>query len=142
MSNIISLNNNTQIYIVLDKLDDKMKMGGYRGLKSCAQLVIKTVSDGMLKTAKTGIKYSGMRLRSSTAGEYPANQTGNLRRGLGFQLQSTSKVYVGNRVHYSRYVAHGTKRMRARKFIREAIGENLDKLYNTVSQAINREVRV
>ena len=57
-------------------------------------------------------------------------------------MHGQTRAYVGNRVHYSRYLANGTKRMKARKFIKEAIGENLDKLYNTVTQAINREVKI
>jgi len=142
MSNIISLNNNSQVYLVLSKLDTKMEIGGVRGLTSCARIILNVVNEGMLKTAKTGIKYSGMRLRSSVAGEYPANQTGTLRRGLGFKLSGKSRIYIGDRVHYSRYLANGTKRMKARKFIKEAMGENLNKIYNTVSQAINREVKI
>ena len=140
MSNVISLQGGTQIYIVLDKLSENVKIGGYRGLQSCAKMIIKTVSDGMLQSAKTGKKYSSMRLRSSSAGEYPANQTGRLRRGLGYQMQGQTRVYVGNRVHYSRYVANGTRNMSARRFIKEAMRDNLNKIYETIDKNVTREV--
>ena len=76
--------------------------------------------EGIINPPKTGRKYPSLPNRSSTAGEFPANQTGALLRSVD-SFFDRSSVTVGSNKYYSKFLAHGTVKMRARKMSKEVL---------------------
>lgn len=133
---------NVENWLYLDVLSDKMHIGARRGLMQASKDIVKVTKDNIKNPPKTGIKYKNLRVRSSRAGEYPANQTGKLRRSVGFQLQGTKRSFIGSSVHYSYFLAMGTRKMEKRAFIGTVIKENMVKSYDTISNSINKELNI
>lgn len=133
---------NVENYIYIDVLSDKMEVGARRGLIEASQNIVNETKKNILNGPHTGIKYKRLRVRSSRAGEYPANQTGKLRRGIGFEMLGTKRVFIGSTAHYSQYLAFGTRKMGARAFIGNVIKDNMIKTYDTIARSINREINL
>ena len=123
-----SFGDNVKNYLFLDILDEKMELGARRGLTAFSKLVVKVTKDGIKNPPKTGVKYRSLRVRSSREGEYPANQTGTLRRSIGYQLRGSRRSFVGSRDKKAYWLAFGTRYMGKRPFIGRAIKENINNL--------------
>lgn len=137
---IVSFASNVENYLYLDVLSDKMTIGARRGLIETGKLIEKTTKENIKNPPKTGKKYKNLRLRSSRAGEYPANQTGKLRRSIGYQVQGTKRLFVGARANYASFLAFGTSKMEKRAFIGNVIKDNIEKSYDIISNSINKEL--
>lgn len=137
-----SFADNVENIMYFDLLSEKARIGGRRGLERYAKQVRKITQDGIKNPPKTGIKYRNLRVRSSRAGEYPANQTGRLRRSIGYQMVGNQKVFVGARAYYAGYLAFGTKFMGKRKFIGTAIKDSITEGYDLISNEINKELGI
>lgn len=137
-----SFGQNVENIMYFNLLSEKAQIGARRGLNTFAKKIKKVTQDGIKNPPKTGIKYPNLRVRSSRAGEYPANQTGRLRRGIGYQLQGSNRAWIGSTAHYSRYLAFGTSRMQKRKFIGDAIKENIETGYQDIANEINKELKI
>ena len=133
---------NVENIMYFDLLSEKARLGGRRGLEKYAKQVRKITQDGIKNPPKTGVKYRNLRVRSSRAGEYPANQTGRLRRSIGYQMLGNEKVFVGSRIYYSRFLAFGTRNMGIRKFIGTAIKDSISEGYDLISNEINKELGI
>lgn len=140
--NFESFAENVENWLYLDVLSDKMHVGARRGLMQASKDIVKVTKDNIKNPPKTGKKYKNMRVRSSKAGEYPANQTGKLRRSVGFQLQGTKRSFIGASAHYSYFLAMGTRKMEKRAFIGTVIKDNMTKTYDTISNSINKELNI
>lgn len=137
-----SFADNVENYMYFDFLSEKARIGARRGLNEFAKLIKKVTQDGIKNPPKTGKKYKSLRVRSSRAGEYPANQKGRLRRSIGYQLVGSEKAYIGSRVYYSNFLAFGTRKMEKRAFIGTAIKGNIEKGYDIISEYINKEIGI
>lgn len=137
-----SFADNVENIMYFDLLSEKARLGGRRGLERYAKQVRKITQDGIKNPPKTGVKYRNLRVRSSRAGEYPANQTGRLRRSIGYQMVGNQKVFVGARAYYAGYLAFGTKFMDKRKFIGTAIKDSITEGYDLISNEINKELGI
>lgn len=137
---IISFASNVENYLYIDVLSDKMTIGARRGLIETGKFISKTTKDNIKNPPKTGKKYKRMRVRSSRAGEFPANQTGTLRRSIGYQVQGTKRLFVGAKAKYASFLAFGTSKMEKRAFIGNVIKDNLEKSYDIISNSINKEL--
>jgi len=82
-------------------------------------------SKQVLAKNKTGRLYiiRKRKHRSSAPGETPANITGYYRKSLGFQVNqgTTPQLVIGNSAEYAGFLERGTRRMRARPGLRNAI---------------------
>lgn len=137
-----SFADNVENYLFLDILDEKMELGARRGLTKFAKLVVKVTKDGIKNPPKTGVKYRSLRVRSSRAGEYPANQTGTLRRSVGYQLAGSRRAFVGSSDKKAYWLAFGTRYMAKRAFVGRAIKENINAGWDMISESINKEVGI
>lgn len=137
-----SFADNVENYLYMDVLSEKMTIGARRGLMQSAKNIVKETKENIVNPPKTGVKYKRMRYRSSKEGEYPANQTGRLRRGIGYQMQGSKRVFVGSKAKYSKFLAFGTRFMGKRAFIGNVIKENVKDMYNTISNEINKELKI
>lgn len=138
----VSYADNVENYLYIDVLSDKMAIGARRGLNSASKNIVKITKDAIKNPPKTGIKYPNLRVRSSRAGEFPANQTGKLRRSVGYQLQGVTRSFIGANAHYARYLAFGTRKIEKRAFIGNVIKDNITKSYDTISNEINKELNI
>lgn len=139
-------------HIAVDNLRDQPRrvMGAIRrGLYAFGKELTKTAKDGILKGPKSGRVYKvrGRRVRRSAPGEYPANQTGNLRSAINFDVKGADELTFGAReegskrkANYAKFLEHGTQRMRARPFlarpIKEKTQDGVKFLQNEVSKVL------
>lgn len=137
-----SFADNVENIMYFDLLSEKALLGARRGLDKYAKQVRKTTQEGIKNPPKTGIKYKSLRVRSSKAGEYPANQTGKLRRSIAYQLVGSQKAFVGSTVYYSNFLAFGTRFMNKRKFIGTAINDTIQEGYEMIAENINKELQI
>ena len=140
-ASIESSKDNVNNFLYIRQLSDKMAVGAMRGLTSVSKDIVKQTR-AKITEPKTGIKYKSLRNRSSKAGEYPASQTGRLRKGIGFQMQGVRRSYIGSEAPYSKYLAFGTRYMQKRRFIGTTIQENLNNAYDKITTEINKEIKI
>ena len=143
-ANFISYAGNVENYYKMEILSDRMEAGARRGLISCGEKITKITKDNIKNPPKSGKKYKRLRVRSSAKGEFPANQTGKLRRNVGYQVQGTRRLFVG--VHspafYAQFLAFGTRNMSKRAFIGNVIRDNVKTMYDTLTSTINKEIGI
>lgn len=135
---------NVENYYKLEILSDRMEAGARRGLISCGEHITKVTKDNIKNPPKSGKKYKRLRVRSSAKGEFPANQTGKLRRNIGYQVQGTRRLFVGahSPAFYAQFLAFGTRNMSKRAFIGTVIKDNVKKMYDTLTTSINKEIGI
>jgi len=80
-----------------------------------------------LAKPKSGIHHPGLPRRSSRVGEYPANQSGQLRDSIS-SISSQTEATVGSNVKHSLFLRKGTSRMGARKMAPEALDEAIPRV--------------
>ncbi len=103
-------------------------------MKANVRRFLKQVGDATKKkmieeaaAPKSGKLYhlgGGATYRASAPGEFPANKYGKLSASYRVETEAT-EVTVGTNVYYSRYLREGTRKMRPRKFLREALNHSL-----------------
>ena len=101
------------------------------GLAFVGRDIMKKAQLGIKSPPKTGRIYrrNGRNRKSSAEGQYPANQTGTLRRSLGYEVEGIEKVTIGSRdVEYSKFLEEGTRNMRQRPFLENTIIKNEKKI--------------
>lgn len=135
-----SFGDNVGNYLFIDVLSEKMEIGARRGLEKSSRLIVKITKDAIKNPPKTGRKYKSLPNRSSRAGEFPANQSGKLRRSISFQMQGSKRAYIGSTKYYAQFLAFGTRRMQKRAFIGTVIKANIIKCYDTIQENINKEL--
>lgn len=137
-----SFSDNVENIMYFDLLSEKALLGARRGLNAFAKHIRKVTQDGIKNPPKTGVKYRNLRVRSSRAGEYPANQTGRLRRSIGYQLVGYQRAYIGSTIYYSNFLAFGTRKMEKRAFIGTSIKNNIQSGYDMINESINKEIGI
>lgn len=140
--NFQSFADNVENIMYFDLLSERAVVGARRGLEKFAKQIRKVTQDGIKNPPKTGVKYPNLRVRSSRAGEYPANQTGKLRRSIGYQMQGSTRAWVGSKQYYAQYLAFGTRYMQKRAFIGTAMKENIATGYDMIKNEINKELQL
>jgi len=99
-----------QILAAPKNLQNGIRQGFYK----LGKYLVKTASDGIIKSPKIGNRYyysgherrgkKGFWTKSGAVGAYPANQTGFLRRSLGFNVIGNRKMEFGLKAKYAQYV--------------------------------------
>lgn len=80
-------------------------------------------SENAFKNGMTG-PHSGRMYGShqaSAPGEFPANHKGPLLASIASEVRGSSEMEVGSNKFYSKFLAHGTRKMRPRKMSKEAL---------------------
>ena len=62
-------------------------------------------------------------------------RTGNLRQSIGYSSDD-SQVIIGSDVPYASYVEEGTRRMRARPYLRPAMTDHLEEYREIIRRAM------
>lgn len=123
-------------------LAEKAQLGARRGLNAFCKILYQGTKDAIKNPPKTGIKYPQLRVRSSAPNEYPANQTGKLRRSVGYQIDGYTRAYLGATQYYAYFLALGTRKMKKRAFIDRQMKENIARGYDIISTEINKALEI
>lgn len=122
--------NNEKAWISVKQHKRATRRGIRQGFYFLGRDLRKTAQEGIKKGPKTGkiylIKSGGRRRRhqASAPGEYPANLSGKLRRGIGFKVRGSDQLVFGAEADYAPYLERGTSRMKARPSLLKAIEAN------------------
>ena len=83
-----------------------VRSGIRAGLREIGGKLKKTAMDGIKNPPKTGNIYIrfGKRHQASAPGEYPANMTGRLRRGITATIENTTTMKFGADAPYAVYL--------------------------------------
>lgn len=136
--NIESDPDNKSLFLRIENTPQRIDTAGRRGLALAGKIVVKTAKDGIKNPPKTGRYYikNGRRHRASREGEYPANQTGELRNSIGYTIEGTRKVSVGARAKYAGFLEDGTKGMGQRPFLKNSVKQNEKEIYATIEKEV------
>lgn len=147
---MIVMKANRNVYIGVRRIQDidqKTKRAIRNGLFELGKSLTKTSKQGILKQPKTGTKYrrgrGKNRYTASSAGEYPANRTGNLRSSIDFKVQGSTNLIFGAKdtgkigmMNYGKFLEKGTKFMSARPFLKPSVSENVVQGRETIKNKI------
>ena len=82
--------------------------------------------------------------RASKAGDSPASDTGNLRRGIQARDVNISSgrgtVAVASTAPYSVYLEYGTSQMEPRPFMRPGLRNQIKNILNELKKAVNKSL--
>ena len=123
-------------------LSENAQLGARRGLNAFCKMLNKGTKDAIKNPPKTGVKYPQLRVRSSAPDEYPANQTGKLRRSVGYEIDGYTRAVLGATQHYAYFLALGTRKMKKRAFIDRQMKENMAKGYDIIATEINKAIQI
>ena len=118
----------------ISKIDNFIRQGIQQGLEKSGVDLQKRLRREVNST-KTGIKYRGLRNRSSAPGESHANQSGALLRSFGWEV-SPKKIEFGwiNNPPDHAVIENGTRNMAPRPTLRNLLSNN--------SRLINRNIQL
>lgn len=125
----------------IKEMPKNFRIANKRGLYLFGKRLVETANTGILKEVKKGRVYRTRRgrIRSSAPGQYPANITGNYRRGLGFNVLNSEKMIFGAEAEYAKFLESGTSFMKQRPALTKSVkssGKNISKLFNDVYQKV------
>lgn len=105
--------------------DDAVSDWIARCLNEARNLFIQRVSRGG-GSGKTYRRGRGRYHRASSAGEYPATDSGRLVSSIDWRMNGPREGTLYSDLEYSRYLADGTGRMSARRMLGDALTEVLE----------------
>ena len=86
-----------------------------------------------------GIKAVGLIVRNMERGYgKPIRQTGDLMRDVSSEVADENTVKVGNTLKYSLFVHEGTRKMRGRAYIRDALLNGFAALKKVAENELNK----
>lgn len=128
----------------IKRLNESIKRfsnGVNHGLKRAGQHVVKHAKTGIKNPPKTGVKSPG-RNRSSKKGEFPADQTGALRKSVNFKVEGGKKRMIfGAKKLHGKFLELGTKRMSPREFIGRTVNETRKEVEIILEKALDEEIK-
>ena len=104
---------------------------------------VKYARKEILKRNKTGRLYmiKGKLHRASAPGEFPANLTGKLRKGINYKVRGSNSMEFGDRVNYGKYLELGTKKMEPREHIVRTVEERSVDFRNALQYHVDKRVK-
>jgi len=104
---------------------------------------VKYARKEILKRNKTGRLYmiKGKPHRASAPGEFPANLSGKLRKGIDYSVRGSNSMEFGDRVKYGKYLELGTKNMEPREHIVATVEKRAVNFKNALLVFVDRRVK-
>ncbi len=134
--------NNKRVMVQLGEMDDRTRKGIRQFWFALGKSLITSFNKAVLAKPRSGRTYL-VRKRKHTAsrpGETAANLTGNYRKAIDYQLRGAMEMDFGNRAEYGGYLENGTKRMKPRPGLKNAIDENEGQSITSAEALIKREL--
>jgi HK97 gp10 family phage protein len=136
----------------LKKMDDKVRGQTLKRAATAGALVIETAAKiSMSATSHTGAQYGGH--RASAAGETPSVDTGVLVNSISTWTESQSNdsitMGIGSGIVYAARLEFGFMEtdslgrkynMQPRPYMRPAVDNNVDKINQTISTILKRDI--
>jgi len=137
---------NRAVYFKVKMLNHDVQRGIRQAYFRLGKQLVKYTSKKMLEKPKHGRIYYITRGKrtvkhvASAPNEYPAQMTAKtgLRSTLDFKVHGYQKLEFGASKPYARYLELGTKKMQKRKFLRQAIQDNIGNAQSYFTQEIKR----
>jgi HK97 gp10 family phage protein len=137
---------NKAVYLKIKSIEHDVQRGIRQGYYRLGKQLVKYTSKKMLEKPKSGRTYyiyKGNRTRKHVASapwEYPAQMTAGtgLRSTLDFKVHGSKQLEFGAKKVYAKYLELGTKRMKPRKFLRDAIKDNIGNAQMYFDQEIKK----
>lgn len=121
-----------QFILEIEKKDKLVMEGIEKAVDRTCNAVKNTAQRGMTETQVDNSKLYGKKgHRPSLPGNYPAVDTGTLRRSITYDVKTEGNVTVGtvgSPIEYGKYLETGTSRMRPRKWLKPSLDANIGKL--------------
>lgn len=142
--------NNPRVFGRIENIEGLTRRGLRQGMFRAGHDLITEASREILRGTKTGRTYirrdrrgRRRRHRSGAPGQTHANFSGAARRSLSFQLRGASEIEFGYGVssgrdapEHARFIEFGTRRMRARP----SIGNAITAQQRNITQHFQREI--
>ncbi len=138
--------NNKRVFVQLNELEDRTRRGVRQFWFALGKSLIKTFNKAVLAKPRRGKVYlrrKGGRKRrhvASLPGETPANDTGNYRKSIGYQIRGEMEMEFGNRAEYASFLENGTKRMKPRPGLGNAVTDTQGQSIKDAEELIKREL--
>lgn len=133
---------NKTVIFDLDQKSLQSERAARQALYKTAKHIKETTQKKIRTGTRSGIKYKRLRRRSSAPGEYPANQSGNLAKSIGFNVLSSFRIEVGARVKYAGYLEDGTGKMAPRPYLSQTQLSSEEIIKNIFIKEFNKEFGV
>ena len=111
------------------------------GLKKVGEIVTKEAVKGISNPPKTGrvYTYKGQLHQASAKGEYPANMSGALKKGINSK-RTQNKLKINSKAEYSTFLEDATKKMTKRPFLIRAINDTSSQQLQALINEMDRRL--
>jgi len=118
-------------------------MGVRSALHEIGALTTRETQRLIAQGPKTGRVYirRGRRHQASAPGEPPANETGRLRKSVGYQVRGTHQLAVGEEAPYAAFLEHGTRRMAPRPHLLVAANNTARSAVDALGRNVHARLR-
>ena len=127
------------VLIDISKLEGTTKKGLKNALHDIGGEVKREVKKILRTGPRTGRMYG--KHQASAPYEPPANRTGRLMRSVKFKVRNYQEMSVGEEASYAGYLEEGTRKMKKRPHLVEAVNRKAQDSANIILQNIDREVK-
>lgn len=136
--------------ISIKNLDRATRRGLRQGFFQYGAELKKVASRQVLQKPKGGRLYivrrgkTRRRHRASAPGESPANLSGEYRRSIGYQVKGATQMVFGagsKKVPYAKWLEEGTKRMKPRPGLGNALKETYRDGQDYLSNGIKKHIQ-
>lgn len=122
------------------RLDTQFRKAVRRGQIRNGQELSTILKAGIKNPPKSGIKYKSLPSRSSSVGEYPAKQSGNLIKSVKWQTKGIDMEFgYSTRAMYGRYLELGVRRrMGPRPGLQTTVNTNVFRLKHNFERELTK----
>ena len=127
-----------QFILELEKKDKMLREGIEKAIDRTCNAVKNTAVQEMTNTQVDNSKAYGKKgHHPSLPDNYPAVDTGTLRRSITYEVKTEGKTTigrVGSPIEYGKWLETGTSKMRPRKWLKPSLDKNIDKLKEEIGK--------
>lgn len=120
------------------------------GLRDAAdiagQLLTRDVQKGMNEGPQSGLTHPGARRQSSSPGEYPAIQSGQLVGSIDYEVQGSNSLSFGSRGAFNRGYDYalglheGNARVASRPYLTMTVNRTQDEVTRILGETVYRKI--
>ena len=139
---------NKAVFIRLNDIDGKSRRAIRQFWFAYGKTLLKSFNEAVLKKPRSGRVYlrrikGGAKRKhvASKAGESPANKTGTYRKSAGYQIKGEREMEFGVTSEYGGFLENGTKKMKARPGLSNAVLDTEGEGLNTAMNILENEMQ-
>lgn len=126
-----------------NSLHPAIRRGLRLGLNETGRALTKYTRQKMRSGPFTGRSYkvNNRNHRASATGEFPHRISGNLSRSMNYKTFGSSRLEYGSTARYSKFLEDGTRKMGARKFLKQSVKEFDKQTEVNLIKRVNIEIK-